>query len=391
MKILAICSALDLRLPYSCTPAWWQLLQALTKIGVEVVATPYAGAAMDTPWWTVYPNPCKTEGDLLAQAKGTAGKIGLPRAASGGLSDESRVNALTRRAAHAWVRPRWERHLARILERERDVSAVLMLTVPPNHLVGLPAAIERSFGVPFYFYDGDVPASLPRFAGFQSGFRIYQGADLSEFTAFFSNSKGGGQDLEELGAKRVVTLYFGADPELFSRLPATEDIDVFFYGHGGEYRKKWIAAMLGQASHRLEGARFAVRGGRFGVDLGRTESLPYLSFAKLREYCCRSKINLLITRDTHALVHGSSTCRPFELAAMGCCMVSNPYHGIEEWFAPEKEVIDVHDEDEAVERYRWLLAHDAEHRRIGEAARNRLLREHTYEHRARQLVAALRG
>ena len=31
-------------------------------------------------------------------------------------------------------------------------------------------------------------------------------------------------------------------------------------------------------------------------DLGAARQLPYLSFSKLREYVCRSKLNLCITR-----------------------------------------------------------------------------------------------
>ncbi|MEP7291709.1 MAG: glycosyltransferase, partial [Chloroflexota bacterium] len=109
------------------------------------------------------------------------------------------------------------------------------------------------------------------------------------------------------------------------------------------------------------------------------------SFSKLREYACRSKINLCITRQAHASVFASSSSRPFELASMGCCIVANPYLGIETWFEPEKEVFVVESGDEALERYRYLLAHDAERLAAGRAARERVLKEHTFRHRARQL------
>ena len=128
-----------------------------------------------------------------------------------------------------------------------------------------------------------------------------------------------------------------------------------------------------------------MRGTRLG-DLGRAKMLPYLSFSKLREYACRSKLNLVITRKAHASVFASSSSRPFELAALGACMVCNPYAGIETWFEPEKELIVVHSAEEAIERYNWLLQHDDIRRTIGRAARERLLKEHTFRHRARQLV-----
>ena len=96
--------------------------------------------------------------------------------------------------------------------QHRDVDAVLFLTVPPNHFGGIPTLLARRFGIPTYFYDGDVPASLPRFDGFRTGFRIYDGADLSEYAAVFSSSKGGVPDLEQLGARKVHVLYYAADP-----------------------------------------------------------------------------------------------------------------------------------------------------------------------------------
>jgi spore maturation protein CgeB len=74
---------------------------------------------------------------------------------------------------------------------------------------------------------------------------------------------------------------------------------------------------------------------------------------------------------------------------MGACIVSNPCLGIEEWFEPGKEIVVVGSADEAAERYRYLLEHDAARRELGEAARKRALREHTYRHRARQILKIL--
>jgi spore maturation protein CgeB len=136
---------------------------------------------------------------------------------------------------------------------------------------------------------------------------------------------------------------------------------------------------------------FAMRGKGFAEPLGRVRQLPYLSVTKLREYCCRSRLNLVITRQAHASVYASSTARPFELAALGATMISNPYAGIEEWFEPGKEVVVVASAEEAVERYRWLIDHERERRAIGERARQRLLAEHTFAHRAQQLVRILEG
>ena len=121
--------------------------------------------------------------------------------------------------------------------------------------------------------------------------------------------------------------------------------------------------------------------------LPNVKKLPYASFSKLSEYCLRSRINLLITRQAHASVYASSTARIFELAALGCAMVSNPYHGVEEWFEPDSEVLIAHDSGEAAQTYRLLLRDAATCSQLGRRARARLCQEHTYAHRAKRLCS----
>jgi spore maturation protein CgeB len=383
-KLLVVASSLDLRAPLSSTPSWWQLLEAIAEQGVELVVAPYQGPPIESPWWTAAANPCQLEGDLVGLAK----RLAPPRSAPASTDADSLSDRLTRALVDRVTKPRWQRHLTRLIEKHRDFDGVLFLTVPPNHFGGIPSLITSRYGIPTYFYDGDVPASLPRFSGFRTGFRIYQGADLGEYEGVFSSSKGGVDDLLSMGARRVDVVYYAADPDLFRPRELEQDIDVFFYGHGREYREQWIDALLDAPSRQMPAASFAIRGTRLG-DLPKVKNLPYASFSKLSEYCCRSRINLLITRQAHASVYGSSTARPFELAALGCAMVSNPYLGIEEWFEPDREVVVIHDAEEAVHAYRELLSSRARRAELGTAARARFLAEHTYRDRARQLLSLL--
>ena len=401
MKLLFVVSSLDLTQPFSATPAWWQLLKGLYEIGVDVIATPYQGPAIESLWWRAEENPAKRQGDLFKGARDVLRRFAPDKQVQvtdttltddpGSEVEESLSDKAVRKAAQTMIAPLWDRHLDRILTKQPDIDAVIFLTVPLNHLVGIPEHIQKKHNKPVFYYDGDVPASLPNMKGFASGFRIYQGANVNEYTAFISNSTGGGEMLKQLGVEQVHTIWYGADPDVFSPVSVpSQDIDVMFYGHGREYRAEWIDGMITQPSQQLADAQFAVRGTRLG-DLGNTRLLPYLSFSKLREYACRSKINLCITRGAHATVYGSSSSRPFELSSMGVCIVANPYNGIEEWFEPEKELIVVESPEEALERYRYLLAHDSERQAIGAAARARVLKEHTFQHRAHQLIGIVEG
>ena len=73
-----------------------------------------------------------------------------------------------------------------------------------------------------------------------------------------------------------------------------------------------------------------------------------------------ARVNLNITRRSHATVPGSSTSRPFELACAGAAIVSNPHNGIERWLEPGSEVIVVEDAEAALAAYRELLADPAQ-------------------------------
>ena len=392
MKLLMVVSSLDLRQPFSATPAWWQLLKGLYEIGVEVIATPYQGAPVESLWWRTEANPARAQGDAFKALRDISRALLPSRSADAGQdpSGESLADRAVRTAANRLIAPLWQRHLERILAAEDDVDAIVFLTVPLNHLRGIPGRVSSKRDIPVFYFDGDVPASLPNMRGFASGFRIYQGADLREYAAFISNSSGGAAMLEELGARKAHTLWYGADPDVFSPVsPPARDIDVFFYGHGREYRSDWIDRMITAPSKAIADSRFAARGTNLG-DIGTARPLPYLSFSKLREYVCRSKLNLCVTRGAHASVYASSSSRPFELGALGACVVANPYLGIEEWFEPEKEIIIVTSAEEAIERYRHLLKNETERLAIGRAARRRVLKQHTFRHRAEELAAIIR-
>src|SRR5439155_25104716 len=259
-------------------------------------------------------------------------------------------------------------------------------TVPMSHLRGIPTALRERFGVPVVFYDGDVPMSLPEFGGMDTGFNWYHQADPSEYDLLVSNSEGGLERLLDLGARRAEAVFWAADPEFFAPQPVDKEVDVLFYGYGDKFRRDWTAAMVGEPSRALPDVDFALGGRDFRGDTGRARELGDVPFNAFARAISAARVNLCITRRSHATVYASSSCRPFELASAGAAIVSNPYNGIERWFEPGSELIVVHDADEATAVYRDLLDDPAQAEELGRRARERVLDEHTYRHRARQLL-----
>ncbi|MDQ2977981.1 MAG: hypothetical protein M3R62_02085, partial [Acidobacteriota bacterium] len=333
-KILALASAVDLDFRYGCTPAWWQLWKGLYEAGCDLIVTPYRGRPVETPWWRTEPNPCYREGeafarmrDLVARSKGDEYLRRDEEA-----PPDTRSDRLVREVIWSWVTPRWQRHVERILERERDVDAVVVFTIPMSHLRGIPSFVRRRFGVPVVFYDGDVPMSLPEFGGMDTGFNYYHGADPAEYDLVVSNSEGGLAGLHEIGARRAEVVFWGADPDFFSPQAVEKEVDVFFYGYGDKFRREWMKELVGEPSRRLPDVDFALGGRDFQGDVGAARLLGDVPFNAFNEAISASRISLNITRRSHATVPASSTARPFELAMAGAAIVSSPVSGLERWF-----------------------------------------------------------
>jgi glycosyltransferase involved in cell wall biosynthesis len=385
-KVLALASAADLDFRYGCTPAWWQLWKGLYAAGVDLIVTAYRGRAVESPWWRTAGNPLYREAELFAQARTAAARLKGDRYLRRAESDPGDTDRFVREVVWRVVTPRWRRHLERVLEREGDVDAVVVFTVPMSHLRGIPTALRERFDVPVVYYDGDVPMSLPEFGGMDTGFNYYYGADPSEYDLVVSNSEGGLDRLRELGARRAEAVFWGVDPEFFFPHEVAKAHDVFFYGYGDKFRRDWMQAMVGEPSRRDPGVDFALGGSDFQGDTGNARLVGDVPFNVFARFISASRINLNITRRSHASVYASSSCRPFELAACAAAVVSNPYEGMERWFEPGREIVVVHDAGEAAAAYRELLDDPGAAEALGRRARERALDEHTYAHRARQLL-----
>ena len=384
MKLLIVCSTIDLKYGMGATPFWWQLFKGLHEIGNELIVIPYLGSPVESLWWRTYPNPCARESTLFNSF--------LDRTRVRSVGSRGPFSNLSLALIENYIRPRWAKHLLNVLDLEGDVDAVLFFNAPLNHIAGIPAKIKARAELPVVYYDGDLPTSLPDYADTESfKFNQYPGADLAEYDIFLSNSRGAIPMLKEMGARNADVLYYGVDPELYSPIEAEQDIDVFYYGHRSKTKERRMDFMITLPSEALPDAYFLVGGREHEVGLGRARTCGRLTISAWRGYCCRSKINLNITKEIDARMQGTSSARPFELASLGCCVVSDPYNGLEEWFEVGKEMLMAHDAGEARETYRMLLSSAELRRTIGEAARKRVMREHTARHRAGQLIGLLQG
>ena len=273
MKILVVCSTLDLNYKLGCTPSWWQLLKALHETGNEVIAVPFLGDPIESLWWRCYPNPCAAESKLYNRFLDWKKTCGTPDC----LSKKHPANTQQIfRKPYSFKMGKFS-HFS--LNKERDIDALFFMNVPLNYIKGIPEKIKSTYGIPVAYYDGDMPTILPKYAS-ERGFKFnyYLDTDLSVFDAFFTNSKGVIPDLKEMGAKNVHPLYYAADPELFKPVNVDKDIDISFYGHGSEFTGGVDEKNDHEPSNILLNRIFSVGGIGFDIDLGKAKMAGYMKF-----------------------------------------------------------------------------------------------------------------
>ena len=97
---------------------------------------------------------------------------------------------------------------------------------------------------------------------------------------------------------------------------------------------------------------------------------------------------LNVARDSMAEVGFSPATRVFEATGAGACLITDWWEGIEQFLEPDVEVLVARDGAEVAEHLKRLTPERA--RAIGEAARRRVLRDHTYAQRAEEADALFR-
>lgn len=101
-----------------------------------------------------------------------------------------------------------------------------------------------------------------------------------------------------------------------------------------------------------------------------------------------SNINLNI----HGGVAGdyAANIRLFEVTGVGSCLVTDWKKNLNDLFEIDKEVVSFKTAEECIEKVKWLIDHPKERKEIADAGQRRVLKDHTFEIRAKQLDEIIR-
>jgi spore maturation protein CgeB len=240
------------------------------------------------------------------------------------------------------------------------------------------------------FWDVDAPATLDRIERDRSDpFRpLIPRYDLVL-------TYGGGDPVvrayEGFGARACVPVYNALDPSTHHPVPPDSRFagDLGFLGNRLPDREARVEEFFLAAATALPDKTFILGGSGWG-DKRVPPNVRYVGHVYTRDhnaFNCTPMAVLNVNRESMARYGFSPPTRVFEAAGAGACLVTDYWEGIELFLEPEREVIVAHSGDQVADRLQALTPDEA--RRMGEAARRRILAEHTYDHRAAQVEALL--
>ncbi|MBI5442925.1 MAG: glycosyltransferase [Deltaproteobacteria bacterium] len=242
------------------------------------------------------------------------------------------------------------------------------------------------------FYDLDTPVTLATLAkGRPVAYLGRRG--LRDFDVVLSFT--GGKALEELqaklGARRVFALYGCADPEAHRRVPRDPryEASLSYLGTYAEDRQSALSALFVEPSRRLKDHRFVLGGSLYPEDFAWTENIHYLRHVPPPDhpaFYSSSRFTLNVTRGVMAAMGYCPSGRLFEAAACGVPVLSDSWEGFDQFFTPGEEVLVPEGTEGVVEA---LSMPEPEREKLARAARERVLAEHTADHRVQELEAIL--
>jgi spore maturation protein CgeB len=238
------------------------------------------------------------------------------------------------------------------------------------------------------FYDLDTPVTLSQLRdGKQVSYIGERG--LKDFDLVLSYT--GGEALSELksklGARRVAPLYGSVDPEVHQPVDpvAAYAADLSYLGTYAEDRQTTLERLFVEPARRLPEQKFLIGGAMYPEGFPWTNNIYFASHVSPREhpsFYCSCRMTLNVTRGAMAQMGYCPSGRLFEAAACGTPILTDWFEGLDHFFEPGAELIVAHETEQAIEALR-LPAEDL--KKIGAAARERTLREHTAERRAKEL------
>ncbi|WP_119679057.1 CgeB family protein [Indioceanicola profundi] len=285
----------------------------------------------------------------------------------------------------------WEEAVAVARRHLPDADAAMVTSYCPDGIAASELVLEEARGTRI-FYDLDTPVTLSRLEAGETLDYVPPGG-LSGFDLVLSYTGGRALDLlrDRLGAKRTVPLYGHVDPAVHRPTEPQSHYrsDLSYLGTYAEDRQQALEKLFIDAARQLPDRRFCIGGAQYPQDFPWTDNIffvRHLPPAEHPAFFSSSRLTLNVTRKAMAEMGWCPSGRLFEAAACGCPLISDHWEGLDHFFTPGEEILvakSTEDTEAAVEM------EDQPLRSIAEAARARVLADHTADARVGELLSAI--
>jgi spore maturation protein CgeB len=207
---------------------------------------------------------------------------------------------------------------------------------------------------------------------------------------------GGGEPVvqayEALGVRLCVPIYNALDPMThYPVAPEPRFAGILgFLGNRMPDREARVHTFFFAAAQALPTQRLLLGGNGWEQHVPQLPNVAYLGHVYTHDhnaFNCTPLAVLNINRDSMARYGFSPPTRVFEAAGAGACLITDAWEGLELFLEPERECLVARNGTEVAGHLHALTPDDA--RVIGQAARQRVLAEHTYAQRAAQVEVLL--
>src|SRR5581483_6191598 len=209
-----------------------------------------------------------------------------------------------------------------------------------------------------------------------------------KYDLYLSFTGGPTLDLIErrFGSPAARVLYCSADPAIYYPEKTKPHWDLGYLGTYSADRQPALDCLMLEPARRWTAGRFVVAGPMYPEQIewpANVQRIEHLPPTEHRSFYTQQRFTLNITRADMIAAGYSPSVRLFEAAACGTPIISDHWPGLESLFEPGKEILIASSPEQTLH-----YLHDFSRTQmqiIGERARQRVIAEHTPEHRALQL------
>ncbi len=240
------------------------------------------------------------------------------------------------------------------------------------------------------YWDVDAPATLEDIAS-RPDHRLRAALPRYDLVLTY----GGGDPVVDgylsAGARSCTPIYNAVDPQTHHPAPSRADwsLDLGFLGNRLPDREARVEEFFLKPASLLPNRRFLFGGSGWDDKTipPNVARLGHVGTADHNAFFCSPLATLNVNRDSMARYGFSPPTRVFEAAGAGACLMTDEWVGVEQFLEPGAEIL-VAANGDAVAAFVEAMTPDLA-RRVGAAARKRILAHHTYDHRALEVMALL--